>query len=50
MCLGVTFQVVACAQPTCLPLTHVCNLHVPKQARGESAFGNDAGELGASPK
>ena len=36
------------AQPTCSPLTHMCNL--PKRVRGESAFGNDAGELGASPK
>jgi hypothetical protein len=26
----------------------MCNL--PKQVRGELAFGNDAGELGASPK
>jgi hypothetical protein len=34
--------------PTCSPLTHMCNL--PKQVRGELAFGNDAGELGASPK
>ena len=29
-------------------LTHMCNL--PKQVRDELAFGNDAGELGASPK
>ena len=28
--------------PTCSPLTHMCNL--PKQVRGELAFGNDAGE------